>query len=549
VRGRFWIMQKWFGDQKVSVKLVMCFGLIAAMIVLLAGFALRELGAANASMGSMYEDRVVCLKQIKAVGDAFAVDVVDTGHKLSSGIIGWDEAERRIRRSRTTSQSEWAAYTGTYLTPDEQRLVDDAKPLLVDADATTSALLRIVERKDRNALLEFIARDLYRGIDPLTAKLDALVSVQLVAAHELMDATQARYRQTRVLAIGAALVAVVLALVLGVGLGRTIGNAAIRVAAALGRAAERDFTARVDATSNDELGQMGRSLNTAMDRVGAALDEVGTIAESIAGAAAQLTSAAASISDGAQTQAAALEETAASLEEISAAAEQNASGATQATGAANASRDVAQTGQAVANGATEAMSAIAMVSKRIGDIVGSIDEIAFQTNILALNASIEAARAGEHGRGFGVVAQEVRALSARTADSSKQIRDLVQDTAERVRDGSARVERSSAVLGEILASVEDVTRTVSAIADASQQQSAGINQVTTAVTQLDSVTQLNAARTEELAATAASLGDNSADLRDLVARFKITRKGAPPAAPVASVLTLPNRPKTFRRSA
>src|SRR6185436_14242507 len=211
-----------------------------------------------------------------------------------------------------------------------------------------------------------------------------------------------------------------------------------------------DFTQRLDVDTKDEVGQMAVALNQAVEGMRDALQEVGVAANNAASASQQLSAAAEQLSNGAQEQASSLEETAASLEEITGTVKQNADNARQANQMAVGSRDSAEKGGQVVNTAVEAMTGINQASKRIADIITTIDEIAFQTNLLALNAAVEAARAGEQGRGFAVVASEVRNLAQRSATAAKEIKGLIQDTVAKVEAGSELVNRSGETLTEIV---------------------------------------------------------------------------------------------------
>ncbi|MDY3553418.1 methyl-accepting chemotaxis protein [Gemmata sp. JC717] len=290
-----------------------------------------------------------------------------------------------------------------------------------------------------------------------------------------------------------------------------------------------DFTVSIPDLGTDDVGRMAASLNTAVVSVRTALEGVREVAEQLAEASGQLSSASEEISTGAQEQASSLEETASSLQEITATVKQSADNAQQARQLAGGSKEAAERGGQVVSGAVGAMSEINGSSKKIADIITTIDEIAFQTNLLALNAAVEAARAGEQGRGFAVVASEVRNLAQRSATAAKEIKALIQDSVKKVDAGTELVNKSGDTLAEIVTSVKRVSDIVTEIAAASKEQFAGVEQVNKAVSQMDSVTQRNASQTEEMSATAQALTDQAGQLRDLVARFKLGHAGSAPA--------------------
>ncbi|WP_459003251.1 methyl-accepting chemotaxis protein [Stenotrophomonas sp. PSU_St103] len=297
-----------------------------------------------------------------------------------------------------------------------------------------------------------------------------------------------------------------------------------------------DLTARMDGQFNGVFARMRDDANTTVTQLTQIVGQIQASASSITLAAGEIASGNSDLSRRTEQQAANLEETAASMEELTSTVRQNAEHARQANQLAIGAHGVASQGGEVVGQVVTTMSAIEASSKKIAEIISVIDGIAFQTNILALNAAVEAARAGEQGRGFAVVASEVRTLAQRSAAAAKEIKGLIDDSVGKVAEGSSLVHQAGSTMGEIVASVQRVTDIMAEISAASQEQSAGIEQVNQTVVQMDETTQQNAALVEEATAAARAMEDQAVQLGEAVARFRLASQGTPaiPARPLAA---------------
>ena len=305
-----------------------------------------------------------------------------------------------------------------------------------------------------------------------------------------------------------------------------------------------DLTARMDGQFHGVFARMRDDANTTVTQLTQIVGQIQASASSITLAAGEIASGNNDLSRRTEQQAANLEETAASMEELTSTVRQNAEHARQANQLAIGAHSVASQGGDVVGQVVTTMSAIEASSKKIAEIISVIDGISFQTNILALNAAVEAARAGEQGRGFAVVASEVRTLAQRSAAAAKEIKGLIDDSVGKVAEGSSLVHQAGSTMGEIVASVQRVTDIMAEISAASQEQSAGIEQVNQTVVQMDETTQQNAALVEEATAAARAMEDQAVQLGEAVARFRLASQGITAAPTRLTTAPVPHQVAT-----
>ena len=453
---------------------------------------------------------------------------------------------------RAKSEDAWKRYKALPMNAEESRLATEveAKRAALFRDGI-EPLIAALRAHDVATVDKIVMTVIPPQFVALSAAVEALDRNQADQAKAAYDGAVARTQAFLMLSIGAIVVGIVAALGCAFGLHRAISVPLSRMLAHFGEISRGNLTEHITVTSQDEMGALTRGL---IDMQGGLIRTIQTMrggSESIATATKQIAAGNMDLSQRTEEQASSLEETASSMEELTSIVKQNADNARQASQLAGSASDVAVKGGEVVGRVIETMSGINDSSKKIADIIGVIEGIAFQTNILALNAAVEAARAGEQGRGFAVVAGEVRSLAQRSATAAKEIKELISDSVGRVENGSALVTEAGAVIDEVVVAVKRVTDIMGEISAASDEQSSGIEQVNQAVNQMDQVTQQNAALVEEAAAAAQSLEEQAGVLRSAVASFRLPDGGTQPAlaavpkapsVPAAAAKPVPRKP-------
>jgi len=375
-----------------------------------------------------------------------------------------------------------------------------------------------------------IVDGLVKGLDrPPTKKIDEIVAYVLLESNQILSAASAesesRYQAGTKLLIAGIVLAMVFGGVITVFLIRSIIvplEIAIDIAETV---AGGDLTSDIEVTRKDETGRLMAAFKAMNDSLLRIVGEVRTGTDAIATASSEIAQGNLDLSSRTESQASALEETASSMEELTSTVKQNADNARQANGLAQEASDVAVKAGTVVFQVVDTMGRINESAKKIVDIIGVIDAIAFQTNILALNAAVEAARAGEQGRGFAVVAAEVRTLAQRSAAAAKEIKILIDNSVGNISIGSKLVDQTGITMNEVVKSIKRVSDIMAEITSATQEQSEGIEQVNLAIMEMDDVTQQNAALVEEAAAAAGSMQSRANSLSQSVSVFKLREMG------------------------
>ena len=503
---------------KFTTRLVLCTVIPSSLFVLALGLALWSLVRTQHDF-----NRYIGVEQAVVTGlSEMYAQGLQSGQALRNILL--DPANRTAYTNFDAAQSAFAqAHTATLASARGTAFEADVQALLALRNHQFAAQQQVqaLAQSDASqavALLNTQETPAWRALR--SALLQQLETARTAAA-TANAATQAQAKRMQLLAAALALVAAVAALALTGVMLRTLRRDLAQARSALRRVAEGDLTLG----AADQGGPAALGLMADLGRMQASLRQlvaqVRDAAVGIGHASAEIAQGNHDLSARTESQASALQQTAASMEELTATVRQNADNARQANALAVNASSVAAQGGAVVEQVVQTMRGINEGSRRIADIIGVIDSIAFQTNILALNAAVEAARAGEQGRGFAVVASEVRALAGRSAEAAKEIKDLISASVTRVEQGSTLADQAGATMDEVVSAIRQVTAIVGEISVASSEQSTGVAQVGEAIMQMDQVTQQNAALVEESAAAATSLQTQGQELLHSVAAFRL----------------------------
>ncbi|WP_294203873.1 HAMP domain-containing methyl-accepting chemotaxis protein [uncultured Sphingomonas sp.] len=585
----------------IRSKLFACLAALALSIVLLATLSFWSMSTNKTALDSILQDRLVPMRDLKTVADKYAVDIVDASHKARNGNFTFAQSAAKVRDGSENLHKHWKAYRATQIDGEEAALATEAETRMRVADEHVAELLTILNNGDRAALDGFVLNKLYQSIDPVSDSIGKLVNLQLKIAENTGNAATHTARMNRTIMIALVLGGIAVLVMSLIIISSKVVAPIQRLAETIRGLASQNGTADVPhLDQKDEIGDIARSVDVFRQSVVRAEQEkavaaaqatealatgLAALAEgdltfqleqdfppayaklqsdfneaaaSLRNALRQVTESASGINSGAndirqasddlskrtEQQAASLEETAAAMDEITSTVRSTAERANRADTAVRDARDEAERSGGVVRRAVDAMGGIERTSNEISEIISVIDGIAFQTNLLALNAGVEAARAGDAGKGFAVVASEVRALAQRSAEAAKDVKARITASSVQVTAGVQLVGETGEALERIIGKIGEINGLVSAIAASAEQQATGLQQVNTAVSEMDGVTQKNAAMVEEATAAARSLASEVDGMSLQIARFRV---GNAPVASASPVHDLQHRAATAAR--
>jgi len=507
---------------RIGSRLALAFGLLVALMLLMAGVSHGGLVGVGDRLNDVLDDRHVTVRAVGRIFDELnlqarnasdallaespaqrAAEVASIRESRQRAIVSYDQLAPKAQDPRS---KELLANTQAVRTRYGQALEAFFERLSADDAAGAKAALA---SRLRPAQLAYVA-----ALTELVEQQEALMAESGAKAREAVRFTVALLW----IAVGGGVLA---GTVSGVMATRSVTRPLADVRRAMEAVAAGDLAAKVTVDRRDELGELQQSLARMVDGLRGLVHDVRTGVDSVTTASTQIAAGNLDLSSRTEEQASSLQQTASAMEQIAGTVRQAADNARQATTLAADASSAAQRGGDVIGRVTATMASITGSSRRIGDIIGVIDGIAFQTNILALNAAVEAARAGEHGRGFAVVAGEVRSLAQRSATAAREVKSLIAASETSVESGGREVAEAEGTMREIVDQIARVSDLVNEISGATQEQHRGIEQINQAVSQMDQVTQQNAALVEESAAAAGSLEHQAKRLAGAIGSFKL----------------------------
>ncbi|WP_324288666.1 methyl-accepting chemotaxis protein [Roseateles sp. SL47] len=511
---------------KIGRRLGLAFLVMVVLMGVMAAVARLGLATVGDHLAAVLKDRYVKVRQVQSIFDELNLQA-----RSARNMLLLETSEERanetgsIQGSRQRALDVYDAMVPTITDPDAKATLDAVMGIRKEYGASLENFLRLAAAQDTDRARAELLTKLRPAQLAYVAKLTKLVERQEVLMAEAGAQASAAVDRTLWLLLATLVVGGGVGLVFGFVATRSVTQPLAEVQRTMESVAGGDLSLEVTVDRGDELGDLQRSLSRMVTGLRGLVREVRSGVDSVTTASTQIAMGNLDLSSRTEQQASSLEETASAMEQMNGTVRAAADGAREAMVLARSASETAVEGGEAVHRVVSTMDAITASSRRIEDIIGVIDSIAFQTNILALNAAVEAARAGEHGRGFAVVASEVRSLAQRSAGAAREIKSLISASATTVETGGREVAAAGDTMRKIVDQIQRVSSLVAEISGAAQEQSRGIEQINQAVAQMDQVTQQNAALVEESAAAAGSLEHQAKRLADAVASFKLMAAG------------------------
>ena len=510
-----------FADWKIRTRILAGFAVLIVTSVVMALYASFQFGKMDGALDDIIDQHIAKISTTKALQDNLNV----TARAVRNLLLLTDPAKQADEKARTEKVAQLNTQLLEQLTTARNEARETAA--LEAAKTARAVYLPLINKAmdmamkgEREAAIELMFGELRTVQNAYLETLQRFVELEITMAREQATEVKQNASFTSELLLAVALVGVVLGVLVALATSKSV-TAPIAEAVAMAEAvAAGDLTRRIQPHSNDEAGHLLQALQTMNTNLGQMVGKVRFASDSIVTGATQVAAGSMDLSQRTEAQAANLEQTAASLEQITSNVTQTADTARRASQMAQQASSAAVQGGEVVGKVVNTMTDITGSSHKMSEIIGVIDGIAFQTNILALNAAVEAARAGEAGRGFAVVAGEVRSLAQRSAEAAREIKGLIQASIANVEAGSQLVDAAGKAMDDIVSQVNHVSQLINDMSSATVEQSGGIQQINTAVAQMDQMTQQNAALVEESSAAAASLQNQAMELTQAVSVFR-----------------------------
>ena len=516
---------KWFNNLKVAYKVLLSCSLFITIILVISYTGYRSQKNQSVSYDSFYNERFKSLVSLQLISkDILQMQTNIYRQTILAKTNKWENIDK-IRNESKLLREEYLKYWDQY--NKAVKMNDDEKKLTQNWMDSRNSLAKITDQFNKNLdfreanAIDDTIRQWEILYEPVKTATQNIINYQDKIALQLKNEQLKSSKRDMIITLTLLGISILIGIIVTIILARSVSGPVNKGLSFAKKMAEGDFTERIDLDQKDELGVLGASLNTTADNLEKLISEIVFSAQSLTQAVQEIASGNENLSQRTSEQASSLEEIASTIEQTAAAIVQNAENSTQADKLSFTTKTEAEEGGKVIYEAVSAINDISESSKKIEEIITVINEISFQTNLLALNAAVEAARAGEQGRGFAVVAGEVRNLAQRSGTAAKQIADLIKDSRIKVEKGTALANKSGEAQVKINKLIKDLSKLISEINAASEEQRQGVSQINVAISELDSMTQQNAGLVEETSGMSEEMANQAQELLAMVEHFKI----------------------------